>query len=198
MPLTDGYGVAIGTKHHYYRDPVNNYGQYFHANVELATPAGIYKCAIDVDSKHQQHGVEWRVLTLDDEQLKGVASMTPGWHSLVSNNSSGALDYLREPALMTAASAWSSGTSVDALSELEPILAKAELLLVFGEPFSNGLGVHNIHQNQGDPEGSAWWQENGIWQSGATIARQPDGRWLAFLNKFKPQANKTDSAGHPI
>jgi uncharacterized protein YukJ len=40
--------------------------------------------------------------------------------------------------------------------------------------------MHNIHQNQGDPAGSQWWGENGIWQDGGTLAEQPDGSWIAF------------------
>ena len=27
MPLSHGYGVVIGTRHHYHRDPVNDYGR---------------------------------------------------------------------------------------------------------------------------------------------------------------------------
>jgi hypothetical protein len=51
VPLVDGYGVVIGTLDHFQRDPINNYGQYYHENAYVSTPAGIYKCAIDVDSK---------------------------------------------------------------------------------------------------------------------------------------------------
>ena len=43
MPLSHGYGVVIGSKHKYYRDPINNYGQYYHGNLEVQTPSGIYK-----------------------------------------------------------------------------------------------------------------------------------------------------------
>ena len=46
MPLEDGYGVVIGTLHDYFRDPVNEFGQYYHANAMLRAPAGTYHCAI--------------------------------------------------------------------------------------------------------------------------------------------------------
>lgn len=58
--------------------------------------------------------------------------------------------------------------------------------------------MHNIHQNQGDPSGSQWWEENGIWQDGATLLERPDGRYDVFLNKFSSQAGRTNSAGHPV
>jgi hypothetical protein len=42
---------------------------------------------------------------------------------------------------------WNSGTGIQALTDLEGILAQAMRCYVFGEPFTTGLGVHNIHQN---------------------------------------------------
>jgi hypothetical protein len=51
VPLARGYGVVLGTVNRYYRDPVNDYGQYFHGNLVVQAPAGRYHCAIDVDSK---------------------------------------------------------------------------------------------------------------------------------------------------
>ena len=99
MPLEDGYGVVIGTLHDYFRDPVNEFGQYYHANAMLRAPAGTYHCAIDVDSKGLPNGVEWRVVELGESDLHGVAALPHGWHSLPSNAESGALDYVRSPEL---------------------------------------------------------------------------------------------------
>lgn len=58
--------------------------------------------------------------------------------------------------------------------------------------------MHNVHQNQGDPAGTTWWDENGIWQDGCTIIVKNDGRVFAFLNKFSSQAFQTDNEGHPL
>ena len=85
----------------------------------------------------------------------------------------------------------------EAASALESILALGARVAVFGEPFTTGLGMHNIHQNQGDPAGSQWWDENGIWQDGATATERPDGRFDVFLSKFSTQAFRTDDDGHP-
>jgi len=222
MPLTHGYGVVIGTLDHYRRDPLNNYGQYYHENVFVGTPAGTYHCAIDVDTKMTNVGIEWRVIPLQATEMKGVAVLPDGWHALTSTDSSGALDYIRTAAFHRPGCnilfirfdpviemirkwfnlwnnpPWKAGTSIDALSELEPLLNTAKRIFVFGEPFtSGGLGVHNIHQNQGDPAGSQWWQENGIWQDGGTIIQKQDNSLVAFLNKFKTQAYNTDNHGHP-
>jgi uncharacterized protein YukJ len=72
------------------------------------------------------------------------------------------------------------------------------VLYIFGEPFTQGLGVHNIHQNQGDPADSQWWAENGTWQDGATLIRCQDDTIVAFLNKFKTQSYETDPDGHRV
>lgn len=220
MPLDHGYGVVVGTLNRYYRDPVHNHGQCFHGNVEVRTPSGIYRCAIDVDSKSLPNGVEWRVVELGTSNLKGVATLPDGWHPLLSNSTSGALDYVPSSELHPRVGCvfvryhsllellrrvlqawmdppWKQGTSIDALADLEPLLTNPKRLFIFGEPFTTGLGVHNVHQNQGDPAGSRWWAENGIWQDGATLVQRQDDSIAAFLNKFKTQSYTTDNNGHP-
>lgn len=223
MPLNDGYGVVIGTLDHFERDPINDFGQYYHENLFINTPAGQYKCAIDVDSKMSNDGIQWRVVPLSETDMKGVAGLANGWHNLLSNVSSGAIDYIRTDAFhrpgcrvvfvrydpllerlrqifnRVVNPPWTSGTSIEALNVFEPLLNNAQRVFVFGEPFTfGGLGVHNIHQNQGDPAGSKWWAENGIWQDGGTIIQRPGNAYVAFLNKFKTQAHNTDANGHPI
>ncbi|PBC09269.1 DUF2278 family protein [Mesorhizobium sp. WSM3859] len=93
---------------------------------------------------------------------------------------------------------WNSGTSLQALVDLEAVLAGAQRVMVFGEPFHDGtLGVHNIHQNQGDPPGPHAG-ENATWQDGITIAFKQDGTASAFMNKFGTQSDRTDDQGKPL
>jgi hypothetical protein len=56
MPLQYGYCVVIGTLHHYERDPINDYGQYYHENLYLTGPEGQYHCAIDADTHATNDG----------------------------------------------------------------------------------------------------------------------------------------------
>ena len=123
--------------------------------------------------------------------MKGVAALPDRWHDLTSDDASGALDYVRSPELHPKSRKllqsgidppWKQGTSRDALDDLEPLLQNPKRLFIFGEPFTSGLGVHNIHQNQGDPPESQWWVENGIWQDGATLTKRQDDTIAAFLN----------------
>jgi uncharacterized protein YukJ len=93
---------------------------------------------------------------------------------------------------------WHRGDHLQASVALEGVLTPGRRCFVWGEPFDHGNGIHNVHQNQGDPAGSHWWQENDIWQDGGTIAEQADGTWVAFISKFTTQAYRTDDQGHPL
>ncbi|SCG75555.1 DUF2278 family protein [Micromonospora coxensis] len=213
MPL-DHYGVLVGTLTAHHRDPPDEQGRWFHVNLTVAAPAGHYHCAVDVDSKQSATGVQWRLVTLPADRLPTLGALTTGCHPLATTSSSGALDYPRHPAFRLtdgcltallppavrrwlAARAWSSGSHLEAATALESILAPGARTAIFGEPFERGLGMHNIHQNQGDPAGSQWWAENGTWQDGATVVFRPDGRYDVFLSKFTSQSYETDDAGHP-
>jgi hypothetical protein len=218
MPL-DRYGVLVGLLHRSYRDRPDDQGRWFHVNLEVDAPAGRHRCAVDVDSKLSAVGVRWKVLTLAGAALGPVTGLGPGVHDLVPERGSGALDYQRHRALaprgwpfglrpprrvravvdlLGGDRGWTSGSYLEAAGALEPILVPGRRVLVFGEPFRTGLGMHNIHQNQGDPAGSQWWDQNGTWQDGATLTERPDGAFDVFLSKFSTQADRTDAAGHPV
>lgn len=217
MPL-DNYGVLVGALTAHHRDTPDDQGRWFHVNLQVAAPAGPYRCAIDVDSKQSATGVQWRVLRLDPSQLPELSGLATGYHPLAMTASSGAVDYVRHRALRIGAGclsapvprrlrrwlarllgdrSWQAGSNLQAATALESILVLGARVAIFGEPFTSGLGVHNVHQNQGDPSGSQWYAENGPWQDGATVVFRPDGRYDVFLSKFTSQAYDTDELGHP-
>ncbi|KAK0638917.1 hypothetical protein B0T16DRAFT_422120 [Cercophora newfieldiana] len=249
MGLSNGYGVLIGTKTNYYRDNPDDFGRFYHGNLEVAADGKSFHCAIDVDPKNSPDGIQWRVTTLIVAPTPGTTSppttnafspiltLPNGWHALPSTPTSGALDYIRSSLLQPSSAlrriripifgpwlfsglrfleyylppwllfgpSWQSGTGVDALVALEGVLQDAERCFVFGEPYGNVTGggsgrrgVHNVHQNQGDPVGGGHDAENAIWQDGATVVQKRDGSVVAFLNKFKTQAARTDDRGRPL
>jgi hypothetical protein len=219
MGLSSGYGLVIGQKANYFRDPPDDFGRYYHGNLIVRAPAGDYRCAIDVDPKNMPDGIQWRVVRIRSADFAAIKALGDGWHFLSSTSGSGALDYLRAPVLhppilfwnvkyngwlawflelLRWNPPWNSGTGIDALTELESVIDQGVRYYVFGEPFTTGLGVHNIHQNQGDPIGGGHDAENAIWQDGATIVETDSGEFLGFLNKFKTQSFKTDALGRPV
>lgn len=220
MGLRDGYGVVIGTKSNYFRDQPDNFGRYYHGNLVVGAPNGNYTCAIDVDPKGMPDGIQWRIVKIRSADFADIKALANGWHNIASNDASGALDYIRSAALhppfliwnvrydsclsrflnfIRWNPPWKSGTGFQALTDLESIIVQGVRFYVFGEPFTfGGLGVHNIHQNQGDPVGGGHDEENAIWQDGATIVETAQGEFYGFLNKFKTQSFKTDDQGKAI
>jgi Uncharacterized conserved protein (DUF2278) len=219
MPL-DRYGVLVGTLHRHFRDQPDTQGRWYHVNLELDAPPGRYRCAVDVDSKMSAVGVQWKVLTVAAAMLPETPALAAGYHELARLQSAGALDLIRHPALVDLPRSrlvrrlpgwlrqilerllprrrWTSGSNLEAATALESTLVVGRRMLVFGEPFTSGLGIHNIHQNQGDPAGSQWWDENAIWQDGGVMTERPDGSFDVFISKFSTQSAKTDDDGHPI
>ncbi len=216
----DNYGVLVGTLVSHHRDRPDAQGRWFHVNLRISANGQTYQCAVDVDSKQSATGVEWKVVTLSGADLGPVDTLGEGYTELARTPTSGAVDFVRSRwlrpspgcvfALMPDALTsrllallgrrippWTKGSNLEAAAALEPLLAGNPTILVFGEPFDQGLGMHNIHQNQGDPAGSQWWPENAIWQDGLTMVRRSDGTLRAFLSKFTSQAYVTDNEGHP-
>ncbi|MDT5027053.1 MAG: hypothetical protein QOE61_3479 [Micromonosporaceae bacterium] len=92
---------------------------------------------------------------------------------------------------------WHPSDGDNALDALEPHLAAATRIYLFGQRFTTGHGVHDVHLNQGDPAGSQWYAENGIWQDGAVMCENSDGTVILWQIKFNTQSLDTDSQGHP-
>src|SRR5262245_17609129 len=195
--LTDGYRVLSGTLTAHHRDNPNNFGKWFHVHLTVAAQGHNYDCAVDVDSHQSNTGVEWKVLTLWPMQWGSITSLSPGLYPLANTATSGALDYIRDPRLIRGRH-WRRGDHVAATNALEEILEIGRPVYVFGERFHTGFGVHNIHQNQGDPIGSQWASEDGIWQDGGTVIQRSNGSLVAFISKFTSQSYRTDNQGRPV
>lgn len=226
MPLDHGYGVAIGQFHSFTREDPDDYGMYYHGFLKLLVDGEIYECAIDVDSHQGTITVEHRVVEIKPGDISTLRLKEAGYYDLDSDSTSGAIDYIRSKYLLpfrtvgclpgiilsvlpfrikirgvNTPDLWTEGNGAETLDVLEAVINDGEnaRFFVLGEPYHyGGKGIHNVHQNQGDPVDSNWHAENGIWQDGCTIIEKKDGRIFAFLNKFSSQAYLTDENGYPI
>ena len=198
MPLT-GYSVVLGTFDHFTRDSSQQgeYGKYYHGHIYVKTPAGIAECAVDVSTPQ---GMPVDFLRREVSAKKAVAGkLADGLHPLTSDSKSGALDYIRAKYLKAASeTAWSRAKADDTLDKLEAQLKKSKRVLVFGKAYTTGLGIHDVHLNQGDPEGTIWYASNGVWQDGGVITVHKGGVLKAFLTKFTNQSLDTNDAGNPV
>jgi hypothetical protein len=92
---------------------------------------------------------------------------------------------------------WVTSDGDNALDVLEPLVQGASRIYIFGEPYTTGLGVHNVHYNQGDPPGPHQG-EDGIWQDGAVLTQATDGALTVWQVRFNTQSLHTDDNGLPV
>jgi uncharacterized protein DUF2278 len=223
MPLP-AYGVLVGTLNHFTRDDPAPTGVFTHGTLHVDTPAGEYAGAVDV-SAPSGIKVQYRLIRgLNHLALTPILGLQPGWQPLTPTRASGALDYVRSPFSGNRAPArsfgfwlfrresligrflrwleslrnpWMVSAGDTALNALETQLLGSVRVFVFGAPASSGLGVHDIHLNQGDPLGP-FQPQDGIWQDGGVLIERPSGEIVAFLTKFQTQSLHTNSQGVPI
>jgi hypothetical protein len=184
--LNDGYGVLIGKPtSHGLEAP--GLGQWPHYKVKVQTPSGTYDVAINMFSVVQNLGtqVAHRELFMNPaNDYRNVYRMSDGWHPLPYHHDanaagSGALDFLRHSGIIgdITDEAWqqtplivdadNNPNTQNAVPQYDQLLATAKRVYIWGEPYTNGLGVHNVHQNQGNTD--SFLQANGIWQDGGMI-----------------------------
>ena len=222
MPLENGYGALVGVLLAHERDRPDAQGRWYHVTLTIDVSGARYRAAVDVDSHQSATGVRWKVVPASAADLGPPAGLPVGWHPLASAPDSGALDHIRHRIsrtwrfipmavrqrrvlgwtwlwrwLSVVYRPWRTGDHLQASEALEQILTIGGPILAWGEPFTTGLGVHNVHQNQGDPPGSQWAATNGIWQDGGIVVPRGDS-FVAFLSKFSSQASATDDQGHPL
>ncbi len=94
-------------------------------------------------------------------------------------------------------SPWVESDANNALTAMETLLTGSTRVYLFGERYTTGVGVHDVHLNQGDPNGSPFQRLDGIWQDGGVIAQAPNGTLNAFLVKFATQTLDTNAQGLP-
>ena len=193
--LDDPYGVLIGTPSSWgledWSEDLGIGGSWPHYLVELSTASGTLQAAIDLSTTGESNQVRWRELDLEESDFPEITSLGDGWQELPSHTDSGAstggaLDYLRHPTLLARLNhqPWRNADDTEPLvEETNPtssthrydvprwdalFAAGVRKAYILGEAYSGLNGVHNVHQNQGDPEGEHS-DSNGIWQDGAMI-----------------------------
>jgi hypothetical protein len=197
MGLQTPYGVVSGSVNH--ADLVNpSGGQWPHYHVWLNTPGGVYDSAINLKSLTQVK-IEYRTRDLDPQLIANVLALPDGWTPLAQTPVSGALDYVRHPALISSQS-WTLQTGDNLILQLQALLAGVNRVHVFGASYSTGLGVHDVHMNQGDPIGSQFAALDAIWQDGGLLFEYgpPQTRVSVLQIKFETQSLLTDDQGRPL
>jgi len=219
MALSNGYGVVIGTIATHYIESPDSEGRWPHYVIKVNTPQGIYECVINLKSRTEIKIAYRDFRSVNKVYFQNILSLPDGFHSLSSIPLSGALDYIRHSGLKDPfclyliwpwlkrfqcrrrckCTEWWPENGEDVIQLMEYYLLNVKRVYIFGEPYDTGLGVHNVHLNQGDPINSSFASENGIWQDGGTIIEyQNNSRVSAFLTRFETQSLNTDDSGRPV
>jgi uncharacterized protein YukJ len=226
MPLTNGYGVVVGTVNLYAIEPPDSKGNWPHYQIYVDTPQGVYQCVINLKSRTDIKIEEKDLRDACRECFSDILALPDGFHRLAPEPDSGALDAIRHRGLQGEQvypsadswlgrfipsmqndkcitnnhSNWWRENSTDIIQLMEYYLTRPHRIYVFGEPYGDGrLGMHNVHMNQGDPRSSSFAEENGIWQDGGIILEyhDPQPRLSVIMTKFESQSLHTDDFGHP-
>jgi|SRR5215831_11716979 len=209
--MLPSYGVLIGT----FVSSGTHQGQWLHAILNINANGVMYQCAVDVNEPNL--GFQYKIFTDTDTSLfQTVASLPDGYHPLQRSNTSGAMDYARSPILQNKLGClslivilwnkifganekvWNLVTGSEAGDALISMVQSSVRVYVFGAPYTSGNGMHDVHCNQGDPAGSQWYPENGIWQDGCVFVATSDGKLSAYLGMFLNQTLNTDNNGNPV
>lgn len=196
MPLETPYGVVSGTIARFDLVAPSG-GKWPHYHVWIDTPSGQYDSAINLKSLTQVR-IEYRVRVVDRASFTHVLALLGGWTPLAQTGGSGAWDYVRSPPLAGAAD-WTLQSGENLIHALEALLAGCTRIHVFGAAYDDGLGVHDVHMNQGDPAGSEFAQLDAIWQDGGVLFEYgPSAQPKALQIKFETQSLHTDDEGRPL
>ncbi|KAK4222423.1 hypothetical protein QBC38DRAFT_489865 [Podospora fimiseda] len=203
MPLK-GYGVWKGTPTKWDGTAKPGHG---HITFTDGTSTRL-DAAVNIESKSSDSRLVYWVIrnmaTASATYTSSLQSLSRGFHSQKGANSLG-LDFLRlklfkpEDGILLSNNPPDGGNN-NILDYLDPILnqaveSQAEIYL-FGEPYSDKTGIHDIHMNQGNS--GQWKKDNGTYQDGGIILAFPDGHWEGVFLAFATQTYKTDDEGGPV
>jgi hypothetical protein len=207
--MLPAYGVVVGNFTGY----TTEQGQWYHVDMNIQAGDSVYQAAVDVNEVNGQF--QYQIFNnLDMSLFSTVAGFSDGWHLLAPNATSGAMDYARSPIFQkplgclailwgiinsvfgSNIGVWTNVTGNEAGEALVAMVTGSQKVYAFGAPYTEGLGVHDVHCNQGDPPGPHQ-ADDGIWQDGCVFAIKADGTLSAYLGKFSTQTLNTNNQGLP-
>lgn len=191
-----------------------------HYQVHIADGENSHRIAINVKSRLSPSEVEYLVVDRFVHPIVDqLLDLRPGFTPLKNEPGGLSLDYIRgnlmDPRDMVPLPYDVPGPDNDLNEKIDAVIQRAMAdedsdVFAFGEPwgpegaqdkyfgFKPGLGIHNIHMNQGSV--GSFVGDNGVWQDGGLLVHFPnESQWVAILLKFQSQSWHTDDkTGHRI
>ena len=150
--------------------------------------------------------VFWLIQNFQHPIVDELRSLAMGFQGIPSQAGGVALDYIRgnlidlsQGRLLPHDRPGSGDDIIDfVMPELQAAINRNGTAYLFGEPYDDMQGIHDIHMNQGSQ--GQFKKYNGVWQDGGVIIHFPDeDRFAAIFLAFASQAIHTDEAeGHGL
>ena len=143
--------------------------------------------------------VFWMVQDFRHPIVEEVRRLKKGFHTIPRRAGGMALDYirgnlidLRKGRVLPHDRSGPKDDIIDfVMPELQAAINRKATVYLFGEPYSDKQGIHDIHMNQGSAGRFAKY--NGVWQDGGVLLHFPDeNRFAAIFLAFASQAAHTD------
>lgn len=190
----------------------------YHVHLNLAVPSAqgnqTWDTAINVGTTDADDLLRYKIIfDLSHPVLAALRKTPAGYSDLTGASQLPALDFLRSD-ILAGTGDWRDSDPMDGTTQPEPIASLNRLLArafeqnadlyLFGHPYNTGLGIHDIHMNQGstgkylNPRGTnASPEHNDVWQDGAVLVDFGQDQWAAFFSVFTKQLVPTDNFGDP-
>ncbi|MEP0873653.1 YukJ family protein [Trichocoleus desertorum AS-A10] len=168
---------------------------------------GARRASINVKSKSAlSELVFWLIRDFQHPIVDKLRDLDVGFHDIPSQLAGLALDYirgnlmeLRTGSILPHDQPGGRDDIIDyVMPELESAINRGATIYLFGEPYEDKQGIHNIHMNQGSQ--AEFKKFNGVWQDGGVLIYFPDAdRFDAIFLAFASQAVHTDEiTGHSL
>ncbi len=169
--------------------------------------SGARRASINVKSKSAlSELVFWLIRDFQHPIVDKLRDLNMGFHDIPSQPGGVALDYirgnlieLRTGSILPHDQPGGRDDIIDyVMPELESAINRGATIYLFGEPYDDKQGIHDIHMNQGSQ--AEFKKFNGVWQDGGVLIYFPDAdRFDAIFLAFASQAVHTDEiTGHGL
>lgn len=202
----DNYGVWIAkpvrvSAERAEQDPDSPHIHLFYDDGSGGSFDGARRASINVKSQSElSELVFWLVQDFRHPITDSLRGLDRGFHRMPSQAGGAALDYLRGNLMELTAGRLlphdEPGARDDIIDfvmpELQAAINREARIHLFGEPYGDMQGIHDIHMNQGSQ--GRFSRFNGVWQDGGIITYFPDeDRFSAIFLAFASQVVHTDN-----
>ncbi len=211
MPI-DNYGVWVAkpvrvSAERAEQDPDTPHIHLFYDDGSGGNYNNARRASINVKSASElSELVFWLVQNFQHPIMDELRGLDMGFQRIPSRAGGVALDYIRgnlidlsQGRVLPHDRPGSRDDIIDfVMPELQAAINRNGTVYLFGEPYDDRQGIHDIHMNQGSQ--GRFKKYNGVWQDGGVIIHFPDeDRFAAIFLAFASQAIHTDEEeGHSL